>query len=181
MRKTSRETAKAERKQSSKLKQFEEELFMATINTVVENLTLSFDMVYSKVVYEGSKDELFDRIEDGNCLIRFVYEGPDRKLHELITRSDNVISLEFPVEGAGVPVGVKPSPKKLDEKADNLIPFPIRKLMEQAQENLKLNDERAQSGPRIIVATPEEFMSHTGMSEEDFIRMISSTEPFRKM
>ena len=157
---------------------------MTTINTVVENLILLFDMVYNKVVFEGSKDELLDRIEHGGCLIHFTYEGADRKMHELVTRGENILSLEFPIKGAGVPAGIKPAPKKMNAEADNIIPFPIRNRMTQPEKEkpmtpFQLNNERTQDGPRIVVATPEEFMAETGMSEEEFVRLISTSAHLR--
>lgn len=184
---------------------------MATIITVVENLALPFDVVYSKVTYEGSKEELLNKIEFGTGMLRFVYEGPDHKLHELVTRGENILSLEFPVEGAGVPAGIKPAPKKLEAKAENIIPFPIRDRLEQppatppsakdfwksvaeAERSVKepqnekptsslftseilakiAGGNKEQAGPRVIVATPEQFMADTGMSEEEFFHMLSS-------
>lgn len=84
---------------------------MATINTVIENLTLQFDMIYDKVVFEGSKEELFNRIENGNGLIRFICEGPNHELFELITRCENILVLNFLLK-VQVPVGAKPSRKE---------------------------------------------------------------------
>ena len=168
---------------------------MATINTVVENLTLQFDMIYDKVVFEGSKEELLNRIENGNGLIRFICEGPNHELFELITRCENILSLEFSVEGAGVPVGAKPSPKKKSAGADNIIPFPIRNHVTQPERekstmSFQPNNEHwdeifkrayKHDVPRIVVSTPEEFMSETGISKEEFFRLISTSDHFNKM
>lgn len=169
---------------------------MATINTVIENLTLQFDMIYDKVVFEGSKEELLNRIENGNGLIRFICEGPNHKLFELITRCENILSLEFSVEGAGVPVGVKPSPKKKSARADNIIPFPIRnhvvtqQEMEKSTLSFQPNNEHwdeiferayKHDVPCVVVSTPEEFMSETGISKEEFFRLISTSDHFNKM